>query len=69
MPMAISLVGASIIWRFVYLARDTSTEQTGVMNALWVGLGRLSTGSGLPTLLLGLSSARVSGSVHRRPRR
>ncbi len=53
MPMAISLVGASIIWRFVYLARDTSTEQTGVMNALWVGLGRLSTGSGLPTIIFG----------------
>ncbi len=51
MPMAISLVGASVIWRFVYTARDTSTEQTGVMNALWVGLGRLSTGSGLPTLI------------------
>ncbi|MGB5758424.1 MAG: sugar ABC transporter permease [Acidimicrobiales bacterium] len=52
MPMAISLVGASIIWRFVYAARDTSTEQTGVLNALWVGLGRLSTGSGLPTLII-----------------
>ena len=44
MPMAISLVGASIIWRFMYVARDSSKEQTGVMNALWVGLGRLSTG-------------------------
>ncbi|HSP27561.1 MAG TPA: sugar ABC transporter permease [Ilumatobacteraceae bacterium] len=51
MPMAISLVGASIIWRFVYTARDISTEQTGVMNALWIGLGRLSTGSGLPTII------------------
>jgi ABC-type sugar transport system permease subunit len=51
MPMAISLVGASIIWRFVYTARDTSTEQTGVLNAFWIGLGRLSTGSGLPTLI------------------
>ena len=50
MPMAISLVGASIIWRFVYTARDISTEQTGVLNALWIGLGRLSTGSGLPTV-------------------
>lgn len=50
MPMAISLVGASIIWRFVYTARDVSTEQTGVLNALWIGLGRLSTGSGLPTV-------------------
>jgi ABC-type sugar transport system permease subunit len=53
MPMAISLVGASVIWRFVYTARDTSTEQTGVMNAIWVSLGKLSTGSGLPTLLFG----------------
>ncbi|MDJ0769793.1 MAG: ABC transporter permease subunit [Ilumatobacter sp.] len=44
MPMAISLVGASVIWRFMYVARDTSKEQTGVMNALWVGIGRLSTG-------------------------
>lgn len=44
MPMAISLVGASVIWRFMYVARDTSKEQTGVMNAVWVGLGRLSTG-------------------------
>jgi alpha-glucoside transport system permease protein len=51
MPMALSLVGASIIWRFVYQTRDVSKEQTGVMNALWVGLGRLSTGSGLPTLI------------------
>lgn len=51
MPMALSLVGASIIWRFVYQTREVSKEQTGVMNALWVGLGRLSTGSGLPTLI------------------
>jgi ABC-type sugar transport system permease subunit len=70
MPMAISLVGASIIWRFMYISRDTSLEQTGVMNAVWVGLGRLSTGSGLPTfigaiviglvlLLLGVALART----------
>jgi alpha-glucoside transport system permease protein len=51
MPMALSLVGASIIWRFVYQTREVSKEQTGVMNAVWVGLGRLSTGSGLPTLI------------------
>ena len=51
MPMAISLVGASIIWRLVYVARDTSKSQTGLMNAVWVGLGRWSTGSGIPTVL------------------
>ncbi|WP_420451092.1 carbohydrate ABC transporter permease [Ilumatobacter sp.] len=51
MPMAISLVGASIIWRFVYAPRDVSQDQTGVLNAIWVALGKLSTGSGLPTLI------------------
>jgi alpha-glucoside transport system permease protein len=51
MPMALSLVGASIIWRFVYQTRDISKEQTGVANALWIGLGNLSTGSGIPTIL------------------
>ena len=52
MPMALSLVGASIIWRFVYQTRETSKEQTGVANALWIGLGNLSTGSGIPTLIV-----------------
>ena len=39
MPMAISFVGASIIWRFMYLARPANGTQTGVLNALWVNLG------------------------------
>ena len=55
MPMAISLVGASVVWRFMYIARDSSKSQTGVINALWVGLGRLSTGSGLPTIIFGIA--------------
>jgi ABC-type sugar transport system permease subunit len=38
----------------MYIARDSSKSQTGVMNALWVGLGRLSTGDGLPTLIVGV---------------
>lgn len=59
MPMAISLVGASIIWRFVYAARPVSNDQTGVLNGLWVGLGRLSTGSGIPTII----GAVVAGLV------
>ncbi len=52
MPMAISLVGAAIIWRFMYQSRDVSQNQTGVLNAVWVGLGRLSTGSGWPTIIV-----------------
>jgi alpha-glucoside transport system permease protein len=39
LPMAISFIGAGIIWRFMYQARDPSQEQTGVMNAVWVWVG------------------------------
>jgi alpha-glucoside transport system permease protein len=59
LPLAISLVGASVIWRFVYVPRDISIPQTGVLNALWVGLGRLSTGSGIPTLVVAVVLAAV----------
>jgi alpha-glucoside transport system permease protein len=41
MPMALSFVGAGIIWRFMYLARPENRPQTGVLNAAWVGLGNL----------------------------
>jgi len=50
MPMAISFVGAGIIWRFMYIARPPTKDQTGVLNAIWVGLGRLSN-SGTPRLV------------------
>jgi ABC-type sugar transport system permease subunit len=43
MPMALSFVGAGIIWRFMYLARPEGRRQTGVLNALWVGMGNAST--------------------------
>ncbi len=39
LPMAISFVGASIIWRFVYAFEPAGTEQIGVVNAIWTGLG------------------------------
>jgi alpha-glucoside transport system permease protein len=34
MPMAISFVGASIIWRFVYAYRPEGSDQIGVLNGL-----------------------------------
>jgi alpha-glucoside transport system permease protein len=43
LPMAISFVGAGIIWRFVYQAREISQEQTGLLNAFWVWVGEVST--------------------------
>jgi ABC-type sugar transport system permease subunit len=42
MPMALSFVGAGIIWRFMYLARPQGRQQTGVLNSLWVGIGNAS---------------------------
>jgi alpha-glucoside transport system permease protein len=39
MPMAISFVGASVIWKFVYDYRPTDQPQIGVINALLVSLG------------------------------
>ncbi|RAX21920.1 MULTISPECIES: carbohydrate ABC transporter permease [Actinomyces] len=40
MPMAISFVGASIIWKFVYAYRDISRPQIGLLNQLLVWLGQ-----------------------------
>ncbi|MDR9390604.1 MAG: sugar ABC transporter permease [Trueperaceae bacterium] len=39
MPMAISFVGASVIWKFVYDYRGAGSEQIGILNALVVALG------------------------------
>jgi alpha-glucoside transport system permease protein len=39
MPMAISFVGASIIWRFVYTARPEGQEQIGLLNQVVVWFG------------------------------
>ncbi|MEZ0395485.1 MAG: sugar ABC transporter permease [Anaerolineales bacterium] len=40
MPMAISFIGAGIIWRFVYYIETGSGEQIGLLNAILVSLGR-----------------------------
>jgi alpha-glucoside transport system permease protein len=39
MPMAISLVGAGIIWKFIYAVKDPSEPQIGLLNAIVVALG------------------------------
>ncbi len=39
MPMAISFVGASVIWKFIYSYRGPGQEQIGALNALVTGLG------------------------------
>ncbi len=59
MPMAISLVGASIVWRLQYQARPPGRTQTGALNAVWVALGRLSN-SGWPRFVIILILAALT---------
>ncbi|MFD1695796.1 carbohydrate ABC transporter permease [Roseibium aestuarii] len=39
MPMAISFIGASVIWKFIYDVRAADVEQIGLLNAIVVALG------------------------------
>ncbi len=39
LPMAISMVGAAAIWRFIYESRPATQDQIGLLNAIVVGLG------------------------------
>lgn len=39
LPMAISFVGASVIWKFIYDYRGDEQEQIGLLNALMVAFG------------------------------
>lgn len=40
LPLAISLVGASVIWRFIYTWRPPGQPQYGLLNAILDGIGR-----------------------------
>jgi alpha-glucoside transport system permease protein len=56
MPMAISFVGASVIWKLVYDTRPEGQDQIGLLNALWLnfdgGIGSLIFLRVLPVLAL-----------------
>jgi alpha-glucoside transport system permease protein len=39
MPMAISFVGASVIWKLIYDTRPVDQAQIGLLNAVWLQLG------------------------------
>ena len=44
MPMAISFVGASVIWKFIYDYRSEGSTQIGLLNAIVQGLGGAAAG-------------------------
>jgi alpha-glucoside transport system permease protein len=56
MPMAISFVGASVIFKLIYDARPVGQEQIGIMNAVWLqfngGLGSFLFLRLLPAIIL-----------------
>ena len=39
MPMAISFVGAGVIWNFIYAAKPVDAQQIGLLNSIVVGFG------------------------------
>jgi alpha-glucoside transport system permease protein len=39
LPLAISLIGATVIWKFVYAWAPPSQPQYGLLNAIWTGFG------------------------------
>ncbi len=54
MPMAISLVGASAVWKIIYDTQPKGSEQTGLLNAIWSGLG------GDPQAWIQFNQARIN---------
>jgi len=64
MPMAISLVGASVIFKLIYDTRPVEQEQIGILNALWLsmdgGFGSVFVLKVLPVLLLACFAAAVA---------
>ncbi|SEN40381.1 carbohydrate ABC transporter membrane protein 1, CUT1 family (TC 3.A.1.1.-) [Loktanella fryxellensis] len=64
MPMAISFVGAAVIFKLVYDARPAGTGQIGILNAVWLqfdgGIGSLIVLRILPILLLVLMAAGLA---------
>jgi alpha-glucoside transport system permease protein len=54
MPMAISFVGASTIWGFIYVWRPEGQDQIGLLNAIWTAVG------GSPQTWLQFSTLRTN---------
>lgn len=67
MPMAISFVGASVIFKLVYDTRSVDQEQIGIMNAIWLkfdgGIGSFIMLKLMPVLLLLAFAALVAYTI------
>jgi alpha-glucoside transport system permease protein len=54
LPLSISFVGASAIWGLVYAYNNPGQAQTGLLNAIWTGLG------GQPQTWLQIETAKLN---------
>jgi len=67
MPMAISFVGASVIWKLVYDTREEGQAQIGLLNAVWLqfegGIGSTLVLKIVPALALAGFAAAVAWVV------
>jgi len=64
LPMAISFVGASIIWRLIYIARPPQDPQSGVLNSLWVMVGEWSNSGVTRTIVTIVLLVFISGFLY-----
>lgn len=68
MPMAISFVGAAVIFKLIYDARPAATSQIGVMNAVWMkfegGVGSILALRILPSVILISFAALVAFLIY-----
>ena len=61
LPMAISFVGAGVIWTLIYKPRNINEPQSGLLNAIWYGLGQLSNSSVQKWIVFIVLAAIVGG--------
>ena len=68
MPMAISFVGAAVIWKLVYDTRPVDQDQIGVLNAVWLlfdgGLMSVLTLKVLPASILAVFAAFLAYGIY-----
>ncbi len=64
LPMAISFVGAAVIWRLIYIARPPQDPQSGVFNTLWVQLGEWSNSATASTVIASVLGLIVVGLIY-----
>jgi len=61
LPMAISFVGAGVIWTLIYKPRNIKEPQSGLLNAIWFGLGELSNSTVQKWIVFLVAMAIVAG--------